>query len=513
VTAPAAQALFENLDDRTLAILERRRRTSITKRRGWLMRRALLTADLVGLATAFIVAQEVYLVRMHDPGALTPVGEFVTFALSLPLWVVGAKLYGLYDRDEEQTDYSTADDFTRLFHLITVCTFLLFCASRVTQWFRPEFSKLFVFWILAIGLIGILRAAARVFCRRQIHYLQNTVIVGAGDVGQSLARKLLKHPEYGLNLVGFIDSNPRERDEDLRYLTLLGDLDDLNDIVEFLDVERVIVAFTGDHHEQLRRNIAPLRAMDVRIDIVPRLFDNLNPSVSIHTVEGIPLLSLPPTRLSQSSLLIKRALDLTIAGVVALALSPVFLSAAIAVKLSSRGPIFYRHARIGRRGREFRLVKFRTMQLEMCRGEAYGGTRAEDAFAELMADPVRSAEFQTTYKLRDDPRVTRVGALLRRTSIDELPQLWNVLRGDISLVGPRALTGDELEQYYGDKTPLLLEIKPGITGYWQINGRSDLAYSDRVRLDLAYVGGWSVGLDLLILAKTLRVIVGRRGAV
>jgi exopolysaccharide biosynthesis polyprenyl glycosylphosphotransferase len=350
------------------------------------------------------------------------------------------------------------------------------------------------------------------FCRRKIHYLQNTIIVGAGDVGQNLARKLLHHPEYGLNLVGFVDSSPKDRAEDIGHLRLLGDLDDLTHVVDLLDVERVIIAFTGDRHEQLLTSITPLREQDVQIDIVPRLFDDLGPSISIHAIEGIPLISLPPTRLSRSSLFVKRALDLAIAGSALLVLSPALAIVAAILKVDSRGPVFYRHPRVGRRGANFRLVKFRTMRLDMCRGEEYGGTQAETAFERLMSDPARREEFRATYKLRDDPRVTRFGRWLRRTSVDELPQLWNVLRGDISLVGPRALTSDELTQYYGDAARMLLEIKPGVTGYWQINGRSDLDYVDRVRLDLAYIGGWTLGLDLMILAKTLRVIAGRRGA-
>jgi undecaprenyl-phosphate galactose phosphotransferase len=152
------------------------------------------------------------------------------------------------------------------------------------------------------------------------------------------------------------------------------------------------------------------------------------------------------------------------------------------------------------------------MKREFSRGEEYGGDTAEQAFAELLVDDTRRAEFEASYKLQDDPRVTRFGAWLRRTSVDELPQLWNVLRGNLSLVGPRPITLDEVDRYGEAGGDQLLGVKPGLTGYWQINGRSDLDYPDRVRLDLAYVGDWSLSLDLTILGKTLRAVVSRSGA-
>jgi exopolysaccharide biosynthesis polyprenyl glycosylphosphotransferase len=507
------EQLFEALDDRTLKILERRRGTGAIRRRGWLVSRALLAADIVGISVAFLGAQEIYAAHTSNLGSFSRLTEFVTFALSLPVWVVAAKLYGLYDRDEEHTDHSTADDFAGVFHLVTVCTFGLYAVSHLTQWFHPEFSKLLVFWVLAVFCTVCLRAAARAYCRRQIEYLQNTIIVGAGHVGQTIAQKLLKHPEYGLNLVGFIDSHPKERLQDLRHLTVLGDLADLAHVVRLLDVERVIIAFTNDSHEELLQVTGDLRPLDVQIDIVPRLFDKLGPSIAIHSIEGLPLVGLPPNRLPRSSTLVKRSLDVIVATLGLLVLSPLLLVVAVGVKLSSDGPVLYRHWRVGQGGKPFQLIKFRTMHLASCRGADYGGESAEIEFARLMADPVRSAEFQAMFKLQDDPRVTWLGRFLRRTSIDELPQLLNVLRGDISLVGPRALTEEELERYYGDSARDLLAIRPGVTGYWQINGRSDLAYEDRVRLDMAYIGGWSLGLDFLIMARTLRVILGRGGAI
>ena len=192
-------------------------------------------------------------------------------------------------------------------------------------------------------------------------------------------------------------------------------------------------------------------------------------------------------------------------------LAPFFALIAVLVLLDSPGPIFYRHERVGFEGRPIRLWKFRTMAREYCRGAAYGGLEADRRLEALLADETRRAEFMRSYKLRDDPRVTRIGRWLRSTSLDELPQLFNVIRGDISLVGPRPVTNDELQRF-GDRTSLVLGVKPGVTGYWQTNGRSSTDYEERVRLEAAYVQGWSPGLDLTILLKTVRMVVSKRDA-
>ena len=356
----AADAVYDVIDDRTRDLLAARARGVGAHRRGWLIRRALLLADLVGLTFAFAVAHEIYASRAQDPGALSGIGEVAFFVASLPLWVVAAKLYGLYDKDEERTDHSTTDDFSGVFHLVTVCTFLLYAVSLQFRWFNPQFGKLLLFWFIACLSVTLARVGARAHCRRQINYVQNTIIVGAGEVGQNVARKLLKHPEYGINLVGFVDADPRERIAGLEHLTLLGSREDIPELVRLLDVERVIVAFSNDHHEAQLDLIRKLNALDVQVDIVPRFFEVLSPTVDFHTVEGLPVCSLPPLRLSRSSRLIKRTLDVIGATVGLIVLSPLFLAAAVAIKLDSPGPVFFRQVRMGERGRAFRIWKFRS---------------------------------------------------------------------------------------------------------------------------------------------------------
>ena len=398
-----------SIDERTMEILDHRRRTAIVRRRGWLVRRMLLLADVVGLTGAFLLAELVSAVATPAPDRVATGTEFILFVLTLPVWVVVAKLYGLYERDEERTDHSTTDEFAAVFHMITVCTSLLAFGLYLTYLAHPSAGKLAVFWAAAIVLVSSGRAAARAYCRRHVSYLQNTVIVGAGDVGQLIGKKLLKHPEYGINLLGFVDDTPKERREDLEHLTLLGPTDRLPGLVRLFDVERIVIAFSQDSHERTLDLIRSMKDMDVQIDIVPRLFELVGPNFDMHTVEGIPLLGLPPLRLSRSSKLLKRTFDLglTVPGLVVLA--PVLALIALLIKRDSAGPVFFRQVRMGCNGRTFRIWKFRTMTAD--------ADERKSEFAHLNQH-LQNGGDPRMFKIPDDPRVTGLGRWLRRYSID-----------------------------------------------------------------------------------------------
>jgi exopolysaccharide biosynthesis polyprenyl glycosylphosphotransferase len=507
--------LFEDLidatDERTLRILDRRRKTATIHRRGWLTRRLLAVADAAGLVAAMVVVQLVFGSGGGPGDRLTQVAEIGVFALMLPVWLVAAKLYGLFDRDEKRSDHTTADDVVTVIHVVTLGAWVLFVGSWWTGIAHPALPKIAAFWTISIVAIALGRTAARAFGRQRMTYLQNTVIVGAGDVGQLVARKFLQDSDCGINLVGFLDSDPRQRAPDLAHIPVLGPFERLPAVVRLLDVERVVVAFSADSHERTLELVRSLKDLDVQIDIVPRLFEIVGPNVALHTIGGLPLMGLPALHISRSSLLVKRMMDMLVSSVGLVLLSPLFAYVAIRIKRDSPGPVFYRHERIGPGGCAIRLFKFRTMYTGYCRGSDYGGDEAEQMFADLLADPTRRAEFEASQKLEEDPRITRYGAVLRRRSLDELPQLINVLIGELSLVGPRPVTEEELERY-GSGVDALLNLRPGITGWWQINGRSNLSYTERVRLDMAYVGSWSLRLDLRILVKTLRTVMHSRGA-
>lgn len=495
-----AETLYDTLDERTLALLAQRRTKDGVRRRGWVVRRSLMGADLVGLILAFVAAEVIYPVQMNRAGALSQFAEFAFLMLCLPCWVVAAKLYGLYDKDEERTDHSTADDFAGVFHLVTVSTWIVYAVSLNTDWFNPQFSKLFLFWAFAVVGVPLARSGARAYCRRQVHYLQNTIILGAGDVGQLIARKLLKHAEYGINLVGFVDSQPRERAAGLDHLTLLGDPDALPELVKLLDVERVIVAFSNEGHEDVLDLIRTMNELGIQVDVVPRFFEVLSPGIDLHSVEGVVMCSLRPPKLSNSSRLIKRSLDLVGGAVGLLLLSPLFAGIALAIKFDSPGPVLFRQVRKGEEGRLFRILKFRTMAL--------GADERKADVAHLNKHLAPGGD-PRMFKIDDDPRVTRVGRFLRRWSLDELPQLANVLVGEMSLVGPRPLILDEAK-HVDEWGAHRVRLKPGLTGLWQVLGRDGIPFEEMVKFDYLYVTSWSLGGDLRLLLRTIPILV--RGA-
>jgi exopolysaccharide biosynthesis polyprenyl glycosylphosphotransferase len=494
--------LLDLVDGRTLEILKRRYETPSLHRRGWLVRRMLVCADLIGLALAMLAAE--WIVNPHSAsGTLDARDELIVFFATLPGWVVIAKLYGLYDRDEERTDHSTADDFAGVFHMVTVCTWVFTVGTYITGLAHPTAPKLVVFWGVAVALVTLARVGARGLSRRSIAYVQNTIIVGAGDVGQLVARKLLQHPEYGINVVGFVDSEPKERREDLEHLALLGEPERLPALIPLLDVERVIIAFSRESHEETIEMIRSLRGLDVQIDLVPRFFEIVGPRFDIHTVEGLPLVGLPPVKISRSSLCLKRTIDIFIAFLGLVVAAPLFALAAWRIRQESPGPVFFRQRRLGMGMREFTALKFRTMRAD-----------TDDApHREYIRQTMSSAATPNgngLYKLDRSDAVTPFGQWLRKTSLDELPQLINVLRGEMSLVGPRPCIPYETDSF----KPHHFErfgVPAGITGLWQVTARAHSTFGEALDLDVAYARGWSLGLDLSLLLKTPAQMVRTKG--
>ena len=484
------------VDERTLEIIDHRRRTAVIRRRGWLVRRALLVADVFGLCVAF--AASWVLTGEQTTGGIPLRLEIVLFLMTLPLWAVIAKIYGLYDRDEERTDHSSVDDVVGVFHLVTVGCFILFVVTELSRSVSIDFHRLIWFWAIAVCTIPFARAASRNLARRHVSYQQNTIIVGAGDVGQIVARKLMQHPEYGINLLGFVDRAPKARRSDLEQLKLLGPPERLTAIIRMLDVERIVIAFSGESDEETLDLIREVKDLDVQIDIVPRFFDVVGPGMAVHSVEGLPLLGLPPLRLARSSRLLKRTMDLAVSAAALVCLAPVLVVVALLVKLDSRGPVLFRQVRMGFGSQTFRIWKFRTMSVD-----------AEERKADVVHLNKHLGGDVRMFKVKDDPRVTRLGRFLRKTSLDELPQLLNVFVGQMSLVGPRPLILDE-DQHVQNWARKRLDLKPGMTGLWQVLGRSDIPFEEMVKLDYMYVTGWSLKTDLQLIARTVPVAFGRR---
>jgi exopolysaccharide biosynthesis polyprenyl glycosylphosphotransferase len=468
------------------------------RRRGWLVRRLLLAADVVGLATAFALTRVLF-----GSLATMPARE-LALAASLPAWILAAKVYGLYDGDEERADHSTLDDVIGVFHLVTVGVWVVLFASWVTDTVEPSLHRLQAFWLFAVLAITLSRSLARTIARRSVLYIQNMVIVGAGDVGQLIARKVIHHPEFGINLVGFVDDHPRERRPELEHIALLGPMDCLEEVVELLDIDRVVVAFSEASTAETIDLVRSLRDHDVQIDVVPRLFEVVGPNAAQHTIEALPLIGLPPVRLSRSSRVVKRIVDLIGASLLLLVTWPVILGVALLIRLDSPGPAFFRQTRLGLGMRRFTLFKFRTMRVD-----------ADDSLHRDYIRQTMSAGATTNgngmYKLDRGDAVTRVGRWLRRTSLDELPQLINVLRGEMSLVGPRPCIPYEVEHFKPYQFERFL-VPPGITGLWQVEARAHATFGEALDMDVAYARSWSLGLDLRLLFHTPRQVLRQKSA-
>jgi exopolysaccharide biosynthesis polyprenyl glycosylphosphotransferase len=281
---------------------------------------------------------------------------------------------------------------------------------------------------------------------------------------------------------------------------VIGGDGSLKYLVDTCDVDRVIIcssSVAADRDEFLHS----LTAAGIQVDVIPTPFEALGARVDVHHLEGAPLMTLPRPRLTRSATSLKRALDISVSALALIALLPVLAVCALAIKLDSRGPLFFRQTRVGRDGKRFRLWKFRSMQPD---ADARKHEVAELNFHD-------GASTECMFKIREDPRVTRVGRVLRRYSLDELPQLYNVLVGDMSLVGPRPLIEEEAIQVNG-RFRHRLSLTPGVTGLWQVNGRSEIPFTEMVSLDYLYVTNWTLWGDVKLLMKTLPAVARGNGA-
>ena len=444
----------------------------VVRRRERIFRRSLVAADMAAAAIAVYAAMDLIGGDSLRPGYLT----------MMPLVVLVAKIQGLYDRDELVIRKSTLDELPRLVNLATLFTLLLWLARHFVVVGAPGTETLLVLWIALIVALPLGRMVAR---RTAALFAPGERLFLVGDAATADRMQAKLAHSSGADLVGVVAAHEIEHREGA-----------LPELVHRADVHRIVIASSsGLDEERIVDLVRAAKATGVRVTFFPGVLASVGSSVVIDDLWGMPLLGIPRFGLSRSSAAVKRSLDIAgaITGLVLLA--PLFAVVAVLVKLDSAGPVFFRQTRVGRAGDVFAIVKFRTMVLG-----------AEAMKAELRKRHLTSGLF----KLEDDPRVTRIGRWLRRTSIDELPQLYNVLLGQMSLVGPRPLIGDEDELITGfDRRRLM--ITPGMTGPWQILGSSRVPLHEMLKLDYLYVANWSLWNDVKILVRTLAVVLSRQG--
>jgi exopolysaccharide biosynthesis polyprenyl glycosylphosphotransferase len=452
-----------------------------SRRRFHHLRRLLFLADTItGVVSGALV------------GVVANAGAAQTLLLIAVLavaWPMAAFLCGLYAREDLRAWSSGVSEAPKLVLTCLAVSWPLFGLLVAMSVARPAAGAFFGALACA-AVAAVSRSGARMVAHRAPRLRQRTLIVGSGMVASRLAERIQDHPELGLVLTGYIDDH-HEGVPAAGDLPYLGGLPALSDLVALEQVDRVMIAFTRAHHEELLHALRVCRDAGVAVDVVPRLFEFLEGARSVDQIGGMPLLSIDAPTFSGASRASKRTLDIIGASVLLIAFAPLLALIAIAIKLDSRGPVLFTQPRTGRRGRIFKLYKFRSMH--------------EGSTVEVRSDGA-------IVKSREDDRITRTGRLIRRFSLDEAPQLINVLIGDMSLVGPRPLVLAEAAALTEGWQSRRADLRPGLTGPWQVSGRSNIPFHDMIRFDYQYVAGWSLARDVEILLSTLPAVLSGRGA-
>jgi len=454
-------------------------------RRDALFRRLLLVADVVAIAGTFLVVMR-FSSRPLQLTWLSVVG--------LPLLLIGAKLFGLYDRDETLLRKTTLDEVPKLFHLATLCALTAWLGSEliVRGGFlrRPE---ALVLWVALLAGLVLARAAARALAL-YMSPVERCLFVGDERSARTIRSKLTGHRGIKATMVAQLDldkAGPWSTDA-----LSPGRLAEIRDLARELDVHRAIVAPGSAEGGEMLNLVRTLKAVGVRVSVLPSLLEVVGSSVEFDDLHGVTVMGVRRFELTRSSRVVKRGFDLLGATLGLLAVSPLLAVIAVAIKLDSRGPVFFRQLRVGQHGARFYMLKFRTMVPD----------------AEAMKDSLRDRnEAQDgLFKIADDPRVTRVGRFLRKSALDELPQLLNILKGEMSLVGPRPLVIEEDQRVEGWHRRRL-ELTPGMTGHWQILGPARVPLTEMVAIDYLYVANWSLWKDIKIMLRTVPHVLGRHG--
>jgi exopolysaccharide biosynthesis polyprenyl glycosylphosphotransferase len=456
--------------------------------RDFALRRALLVADMLGLWLSLAVSMS-----FVDSRAL-PLEDSLWIAPTLPFWALLFWSYRLYGRSIRSFEPTHVDDLPSLFHALVLGTLGLWLFYRfVAPVPQLNLAEVLFFGLLALPLIATLRAALRANNLRRQGPERVFTIAPPEDV-RLLRRKLDSHPEYEMALAGTVAGAGCEE----LGLELCTELDEVEELIASGEIEHLMVRLDSRYLPQERalELMQVCHREGIRFSCFPAARGLLPHGTEINHLEGMGFLTANPPVLSRTARTLKRGLDVGVAALLLVLLAPLLALIALAVRLDSRGPSLYRQIRVGKDGRRFELLKFRTMV-----------EGAEKLTAELME---RSVD-PNWLDIEDDPRVTRVGRFLRRTSLDELPQLWNVLKGKMSLVGPRPLSLHDDAKVLGWRRHRL-DLTPGVTGYWQVLGRNSIPFQEMLEVDYAYVASWSLWHDIRILLQTVPVVLRRRGA-
>jgi exopolysaccharide biosynthesis polyprenyl glycosylphosphotransferase len=462
----------------TQGLVENRSRESV-------FRRALLAADVVAIVGAFVILAGVSSKSLQL--TWVSVGGLLTLILS-------AKVLGLYDRDDVLLHKTTLDEAPKLFQVATLGALAAWLAGGfVIHGVLLSRREALLLWLVLMFLLVLTRTTARTLALRAVP-AERCLFIGDQASARTIRSKLTGHGGVKAELVGHLDLDDVGTWSTNTFSAQR--LSEIRSLARTLNVHRAIVAPTSADGGEMLDLVRTLKAVGVRVSVLPRLLEVVGSSVEFDDLHGVTLMGVRRFEMSRSSAVVKRAFDLAGASLGLFAVAPLFAVIAVAIKLDSRGPVFFRQQRVGRHGKHFDLLKFRTMVPD----------------AEALKDSLRDRNEaqEGLFKIADDPRVTRVGKLLRKSALDELPQLLNIIRGEMSLVGPRPLVIDEdrcVEGWYRRR----LELMPGMTGPWQILGPARVPLNEMGAMDYLYVANWSLWGDVKILLRTVPHVLGRRG--
>ncbi len=463
--------------------------------RSWPTVLCMIGADVLGLAIAGVFAT--YGGLFLDGDHHTSPMIYWQFWPLLGLFVLAYATVGLYPG----VAISPIDEL----RWISIATTLIYLVLGSAIFLFQELSlfsrSIFLLaWVFSLLLVHVSRAIVRSCCAPRPWWGYPVIILGAGKTGEMVVRTLQRRPRIGLRPVFILDDNP-EKQGHLHGVPVVGSIGMAPRLARIRRIPYAIVAMPGVPRPRLLELLERYGQTFAHLLIIPDLFGFASLWVAAKDLGGILGLEVRQQLLLPGPRFAKFMIDLFLTLIGGLLLLPILIGVAILIRLDSPGPIFYGQMRIGQGGRRFKAWKFRSM------------VRDADQVLEryLQVHPELREAWETAHKLKNDPRVTRVGRFLRRTSLDELPQLWNILRGEMSLVGPRPIVDEEIWRY-GDKLSLYSKVTPGLTGMWQVSGRNDISYEERVNLDAYYVRNWSVWLDIYILLKTVWVVFIGEGA-
>ena len=467
---------------------------------GAILRRLLAASDWVALVIGTAISA--WIIGETEPTAIL---WSVAFG---PAWILTMKLHGLYDLDHRRIRHSTLDELPPLFSSVVIGTVVVGVLAAITP--APNLSEAAM--LVLAGAAFLAETSLRSALRHVWHTRrppEKSAIVGSGTAMRRLGRRLETHPEVHLSVVGYFGAPPvtasgrgvgngsGEGAIANASFPYLGEPSEIIAVAEERELVHILVSEESLTTDQLRHLIGECKRFGLSLTVVPPHAELLGPGIQLNRLGELPLLDFGFSDPPRSTELLKRMIDMVVAAVMLALLSPLLLVIALAIKLNSSGPVFFKQVRIGKGGRPFTMVKFRTM--------------VTDAGSRLNEVVDTSALPEPSFKVPNDPRNTSIGRRLRRLSLDELPQLVNVLRGDMSLVGPRP-EEEAVVALYDERQRVRLSVKPGLTGPMQVYGRGDLSFEERLALERAYIDNLSIAQDVAILLRTPRAVIGGNGA-